>query len=293
MGDILHEFLPGTPGDARDRIRDMLTIRGINQAELAEKAGISESALSRYMSGQTDKMSVENIVAIAKVLEVSTDFLLCLTNIPYTTNYDLEKLGLSAKAGEMLIRRKIDPKVVSQLIENQYFSLLVTQLTKLRDNTFAASYAYMTEMLHSANALLTEYARENPEDRNAAKKVVEDIRLLRAAPYQVQTDTLHNTLDKIVEDFKKGTDAYMEETQKLTSAIMAKITANLKTQLNHPMKLRGITPEMMVDSIMDVLKDMEITDEQKQQLRTDLLPLFTKPQDLVKQTNPEKPGITE
>ncbi len=277
MDDILHEFLPGTPGDARDRIRAMLTIRGINQAELAEKAGISESALSRYMSGQTDKMSVENIVAIAKVLEVSTDFLLCLTNIPYTTNYDLEKLGLSAKAGEILIRRKIDPKVVSQLIENQYFSLLVTQLTKLRDNTFAASYAYMTEMLHSANALLTEYARENPEDRYAAKKVVEDIRLLRAAPHQVQTDTLHNTLDKIVEDFKKGTDAYMEETQKLTSAIMAKIISNLKTQLNHPMKLRGITPEMMVDSIMDVLKDMEITEEQKQQLRSVLLPLFTSP----------------
>lgn len=278
---MLHEFLPGKPGDARDRIRDILSFNGINQAELAEKAGISESAISRYISGQTDKMSVENIVAIAKVLEVSTDFLLCLTNIPYTTNYDLEKLGLSAKAGEMLIKRKVDPQVVSQLIENKYFALLVTQLTKLRDNTFTAGFSYMTEMLHSANALLTEYARENPSDRNAAKKVVEDIRLLRAAPYQVQTDTLHNTLDKIVEDFKKGTDAYMEETQKLTSAIMAKITSNLKTQHNHPIKLRGITPEMMVDSIMDVLKDMEINDEQKRQLRADLLPLFTKPQEIV------------
>ena len=62
--------------------------------------------------------------------------------------------------------------------------------------------------------------------------------------------------------FEDDPDAYMEETQKLTSAIMAKITANLKTQLNHPMKLRGITPEMMVDSIMDVLKDMEITQAQ-------------------------------
>lgn len=271
------EFLPGTPGDARDRIKDMLSFRGINQAELAEKAGISESALSRYVSGQTDKLSVENIVAIANVLKVSTDFLLCLTNIPYTTNYDLEKLGLSAKAGEILIQRKVDPQIVSQLIENPSFALLVTQLTRLRNNTFAASFSYMTEILHSANALLTEYAREYPNDRVAAKKVVEDIRLLRAAPYQVQTDTLHNTLDKIVEDFKKGSDAYMEETQKLTSAIMAKIISNLKTQLNHPMKLRGITPEMMVDSIMSVLKDMEITDEQRQQLRTDLLPLFTKP----------------
>lgn len=283
MSEILHEFLPGTPGDARDRIRDMLTIRGINQAELAEKAGISESALSRYMSGQTDKMSVENIVAVAKILEVSTDFLLCLTNIPYMTNYDLEKLGLSAKAGEMLIRRKIDPQIVSQLIETPPFALLVTQLAKLRENTFSAGFAYMTEMLHGVNALMTEYARENPEDRYAAKKVVEDIRLLRATPYQVQTETLHNTLDKIVEDFKKGSDTYIQETQKLTSEIITKIISNLKTQLNHPMKLRGITPENMVDAMMKSLNALDLDEEKEEQLRAVLLPLFSSPQDLIKE----------
>ena len=72
----------------------------MSQAELAEKIGTSESFLSRYLSGQTDKLSTDNIISIARVFEVTTDFPLCLTDIPFTTNYDIEKLGLSVKAAE-------------------------------------------------------------------------------------------------------------------------------------------------------------------------------------------------
>lgn len=86
MDEKLHEYLPGKPGDSRERIQDLLRENCMPQAELAEKTGMSESALSRYISGQTDKLSTENIVEIAKVFGVTTDFLLCLSDIPFTTN---------------------------------------------------------------------------------------------------------------------------------------------------------------------------------------------------------------
>ena len=98
---MIHEYLPA---DCRERIKDLLKEREMSQAQLAEKIGISESAFSRYLSGQTDKLSTENIVAIAKVFDVTTDFLLCLTDIPFTTNFDIEKLGLSVKAAEKLLQ---------------------------------------------------------------------------------------------------------------------------------------------------------------------------------------------
>ena len=282
MNDKLHEYLPGKPGDSRERIQDLLRENLMTQAELAEKTGMSESALSRYISGQTDKLSTENIVAIAKVFGVTTDFLLCLSDIPFTTNYDIEKLGLTVGAAEKLLKRKVDPLIVSQLIVSPPFALLVTQLARLRDDTYAAGFAYMTEMLRGMNDLFTEHVQSNPEDRQAAKKVMEDLRLLRATPYQVQTETLHETLDKIVEDFKKGSDSYMQEMQKLTSKVMAKITSNLKAQMNNPEKLRGVTPEMMVDSLIGAMDHLELNDAQKEQFRNTLLPLFTKPQDILK-----------
>ena len=41
-------FLPGT---IRDRIKDLMKFRKTTQAELAVRIGISESALSRFISG--------------------------------------------------------------------------------------------------------------------------------------------------------------------------------------------------------------------------------------------------
>ena len=112
----LHEYLPG---DCRERIQDLLRERGMTQAELAEKIGISGGALNRYISGETDKIAAENIVKIARVFGVPTDFLLCETNIPYRTNYDIEELGLTAKAAARLYTGEVDPKVVSQLLEEK------------------------------------------------------------------------------------------------------------------------------------------------------------------------------
>ena len=280
MAAELHKYFPGKPGNSRERIQDLLRENNMSQAELAEKIGLSESALSRYLSGQTDKLSADNIVSIARVFDVATDFLLCLTDIPFTTNFDIEKLGLSVKAAEKLLRRKVNPETVSHLIETQGFNLLIQQLDAAQRGTYDAGYIYMTEMLKNMGSLLSDYAAENPEDRHAVKKVIEDMRALQAVPRQTELAGIEDAMRQIVAEFRKGTEAYLAEMQKLTSRIMRKITGNLRTQMNNPGKLRGITSEMMADSIIDCLKDTGLTEEQKASLKAAMLPLFTRPSDL-------------
>ena len=280
MATELHKYFPGKPGNSRERIQDLLRENNMSQAELAEKIGLSESALSRYLSGQTDKLSTDNIVSIARVFDVTTDFLLCLTDIPFTTNFDIEKLGLSVKAAEKLLRRKVNPETVSHLIETQGFNLLIQQLDAAQRGTYDAGYIYMTEMLKNMGGLLSDYAAENPEDRHAVKKVIEDMRALQAVPRQTELAGIEDAMRQIVAEFRKGTEAYLAEMQKLTSGIMRKITGNLRTQMNNPGKLRGITSEMMADSIIDCLKDTGLTEEQKASLKAAMLPLFTRPSDL-------------
>ena len=55
------------PGKIRDRIQDLMKSRKITQAELATRIGCSESSLSRFVSGKTDKLGDENIIRIARV----------------------------------------------------------------------------------------------------------------------------------------------------------------------------------------------------------------------------------
>ena len=165
----------------------------------------------------------------------------------------------------------------------QGFNQLILQLDVALRGTYDAGYMFMTEMFKNARSLFSDYAQENPEDRHAAKKVIEDMRALQAVPRQTELAGIEDAMRQIVAEFRKGTEAYLAETQKLTSEIMRKITSNLRTQMNNPNKLRGITPEMMVDNIIDCLKDTEMTEGQKASLKEVLLPLFTRPSDLKEQ----------
>ena len=85
------------PGKIRDRIQDLMKSRKITQAELATRIGCSESSLSRFISGKTDKLGDEKIIRIARVFNVSTDFLLGVESL-HTINVS----DLSAKDVAML-----------------------------------------------------------------------------------------------------------------------------------------------------------------------------------------------
>lgn len=80
------------PGNTMDRIRDLCKRRNITQVELAQAIGMDRSTLSRVMSEKTSKLSSQNLVAIANYFEVSTDFLLGLTDIPSRNNHDIEAI---------------------------------------------------------------------------------------------------------------------------------------------------------------------------------------------------------
>lgn len=116
------------PGNTMDRIRDMCKRRNITQVELAQAIGMDRSTLSRVMSEKTSKLSSQNLVAIANYFEVSTDFLLGLTDIPSRNNHDIEQLGLSVEAAVNLYQGKVNRSVVCQLLENQKFADLTRQI---------------------------------------------------------------------------------------------------------------------------------------------------------------------
>ena len=57
------------------RINKILQKKKISQVEFAKALGLSESAISRYLSGER-QISIVLLVRIAKLLEVSADYLL-------------------------------------------------------------------------------------------------------------------------------------------------------------------------------------------------------------------------
>lgn len=59
----------------REKVTNLMSERGINQKQLSQLSGITESSISRYLhSSQRPRMDV--VVNIAKALHVETEYLL-------------------------------------------------------------------------------------------------------------------------------------------------------------------------------------------------------------------------
>ena len=67
------------PADVRKRIVDVMRERKMTQRELALRIDVNESTISRFLSGKTEKLSEESVIRIARVFNVSTDFILGTT----------------------------------------------------------------------------------------------------------------------------------------------------------------------------------------------------------------------
>jgi len=91
----------------QERLVQAMKSKGLNQNQLAEKAGLSIQSINQYCSnGKNQRLpNLETFQIIADKLEVPYDFLLGKTESMKRENIDIsEKLGLSDKAIEALER---------------------------------------------------------------------------------------------------------------------------------------------------------------------------------------------
>ena len=191
------------PGNTMDRIRDMCKRRNITQVELAQAIGMDRSTLSRVMSEKTSKLSSQNLVAIANYFEVSTDFLLGLTDIPSRNNHDIEQLGLSVEAAANLYQGKVNRSVVCQLLENQKFAELTRQIALYQEGVLASGVAAQNQMYNSMSSLMLEHGQTNPEDMPAVREAVQEVQALKRPIYADETDHITRNFRQILAEMKQ------------------------------------------------------------------------------------------
>jgi transcriptional regulator with XRE-family HTH domain len=80
-----------------DRLKALLKKNHWSQKEFAQKAGLTECAVSNYLSGARTPQA-ETLVALAHLFCVSSDYLLGMENAPKEENYQ--------KIYEMIERNK-------------------------------------------------------------------------------------------------------------------------------------------------------------------------------------------
>ena len=262
VGDLMNtEYLPG---DVRQRIQDLIKEKDTNQSAVASAAGISDSTLSRFLSGTTDKLSNQSISAIADALGVTTDFLLGKVNIPYRTNYDIQELGLTADAAKVLYTNRTAAAVVSAMLESKQFPIFAQMVRQYIEGTVAAGYAAQNQMYGMLTNMIGGLGPEAAMDVAALRKPVNADEL----------NNIHETLDRMLKGIREDTHAKLEASRAITAEIMQQMMEGLPKGKD----IQSVTPEQIVDAITATVSGMDgVSDEMLDSFKQAALPLFQLP----------------
>ena len=269
------------PGDIRDRIRDLYRAAGMKQSDLADAIGIDKSTLSRFMTGKTDKLSDSNIQKIARFFKVSTDFLLGITEVSDRKNYDVGELGLTTQAARNLFTRKVDPRIVCELLEHPRFADLTHMIAAYKEELFSSGVAVQNQMLSSLSGMVLAQGKLHPEDQNAAQDTAGLLQSFRQPLHLAETDGIQQTFMQILRDMKASGTENAKQTAALTKASMQQITETTCKGEN-AIDLHTVSPEQIIGGIMGAMKLPDVPEKYHasmaaamQQFQLGLLQYFT------------------
>ncbi|MFI3255350.1 MAG: helix-turn-helix transcriptional regulator [Eubacteriales bacterium] len=110
-----------------ERIRIEREKLGLSQEELGAKTGISKSSISNYETKDHD-ISHVNLLSLAKLFDVSTDYLLGLIGTKKHLSPREYPLDLSDRVIEMIEQKEINWEFLSEMMEHKDFPILLTDM---------------------------------------------------------------------------------------------------------------------------------------------------------------------
>lgn len=267
----MHEYMTGS---VNERINDLIIERKTTQVKLAKAIGVSEATMSRYVKGTT-AIPCDVLLKIARYFQVTTDFLLGATNIPYKTNYDIDRLGLTEEAAKRLIRRDLNMDVLNKLLVSEDFAILTEQIAQYVDETNRAGMAVMNRVLQIAGNLVAKQAKTHPLDKAAAVRTYREIKGNMVAPQLPDTAAMERTWRLILNDLKNGAAEKTKESQKLTTEVMERLIEKLESRKG-TFDLHSVTIHDIMGAITEVVMESGYPEEEKKELEKNLVKMFEK-----------------
>ena len=125
--------------------------------ELSDATGIPCSALGNYEKDENVDMSLGNLLTLADFYQVSTDYLLCRTELREHTNKSVSDLHLNDNAVQILTDEKYNPRLLSELLSHKNFHKFMTDLEiyidGFNDKGIQIANAFLDVMRYKLNEL--------------------------------------------------------------------------------------------------------------------------------------------
>ncbi len=253
------------PKDLPERIKYLREQKDMNQSDLAKRIGIDASRLSRIESGEIQKVSDDVVLAIAQIFEVSTDFLLGVTDDPVPSNFHINELGLSVDAAKKIYSGEVDVDILNILIENKDFGTLTKMISAYFTDISQAAAASQNQIFDMVNEILSDAGHTD---------ALAEINLSKYQSQRNDLVAIQRGFVSILKNTKEKMNTSVKKSQKMTAEIFEQIRNNL-SRGKGALPYRIITAEKMVDSVIAAMGNIGgATQEMKDDLHKTLMPFF-------------------
>lgn len=141
-----------------ERLKDLrVAEKRMSLQELSDATDIPSSTLGNYEKDENVDMSLGNLLTLADFYQVSTDYLLCRTELREHTNKSVSDLHLNDDAVQILTDEKYNPRLLSELLSHESFHKFMTDLEiyidGFNDKGIQIANAFLDVMRYKLNEL--------------------------------------------------------------------------------------------------------------------------------------------
>lgn len=148
----------------QEKLRDLRDEQGLTLSEVSEQTKIPLSTLGRLEVDEELRVGYQDVAALAKFYNVSTDYLFGLTDNRLHRNVAMDEIALSDGAIEVLKSKKANNRLISELLAHSDFLQLISALEVYIDGKISAQAENMNAVFKLAEETLKENTSVSDND---------------------------------------------------------------------------------------------------------------------------------
>ena len=245
------------PGDLHDRLKELREAHGIrSQYRLADKIGVNRSTYSRLESGETKTISSDILIKLSELYNVPTDYILGLTDTPEKTGFDIRELGLTIEAAKVLYMKKVDRRVVNELLINEKFGAATRSMALYFSESIARQIQIQNDLLDHSAGIVEEliYTGKIPNDTKMreTKKVIKALKLPKES---YELTRIEKQIMAAVREIKKKQVDEVAAVKDKQEILNYEVLAKVKEEAYAGPSLKDLTDEEKVRPIKQTILD--------------------------------------
>lgn len=247
------------------RLTDLRNGTGKSQKEVADDLKIPASVLSRIERGETKAVSHDLIIKFSKYYNVSTDYLLCISDIRIRKNVELEELGLTNNAMLRLLQGNIDGSLLSKMIEHPYFPVLLDTANAYFAEVHNSGFSARNAIIDIGTADIKDFINEHPEHKVDGLHDVRRLNAEKVTGTEADLEKIKSIFLSMLKDIKKEYDVPQQDIS--TEELKKQIISMKKQAISQKKKKPSFSENDMARIVMGMFQSTGMDlDEYEQEL---------------------------